>query len=115
MQKSDAVEDREQPEALAERLFSEAADLDAAGRAEEALDLYLRALDRYRSVDGTEQQRAYCLHNAAVILRETGRYDDAVKHGQQALELLAALPGSEDEQVTCLNSIGIALDEAGRY
>ena len=42
MQKSDAVEDREQPEVLAERFFSEAADLDAAGRAEEALDLYLR-------------------------------------------------------------------------
>ena len=93
----------------ADEAFSGGYRLFEAGHLPEAIAAFMRALELYRQVEGTEHQQTGCLTLIGSILSDTNRYQDSLTIYEMALGLWNDLPGTEDIQADCLFSIGIAL------
>ena len=86
-----------------------------AGHLPDAIAAFMRALEFYRQVEGTERQQADCLLDTGITLYEVGRHEEALTSYRDALDLYRGLQGTQKEQATCLNNTGNTLYGVGRY
>ena len=77
-----------------------------AGRKEESLPLYRKAVDRYRALGDTEGL-GMTLNNLGYILYEMGRYREAVTAASAALEAARAF-GTRSSEAGALDTLGQA-------
>lgn len=84
-----------------------------AGDAEEALPLYMAALQALRD-EGDSAGASTCLNNASVILYNQGKYERSRALAQQAVDLRRVL-GDPRRTGRSLTNVGRALREQGRF
>ena len=99
----------------AEEAFSGGYRLFEARHLPEAIAVFMRALELYRQVEGTEHQQAGCLGNTGLALGRVGRYEEALTSYRDALAAYRTLPGTERQQAKCLFNTGVTLYGVGRY
>ena len=99
----------------AEEAFDGGCRLFEAGHLPDAIAAFMRALEFYRQVEGTEHQQAGCLGNTGLALGRVGRYEEALTAYRDALAAYRTLPDTERQQADCLVNTGVALGEIGRY
>ena len=83
--------------------------------AEDALQAFRDAQEKYNHSGGTDRQQADCLANLSTILVRMGRCEEALAAVEEARRKYATLPSVDWEQACCLKNVGLALEGMGRY